>query len=399
MGWSGALHPSTRTTKGQTRAGPDRALPVRDRHLTQPAPGAAGIGARGRPRRIHRRRPHPATRGRPPPRDRTSRASSPPSTSTSCSTTAAAARSWSSTATTGAATTTRACSCTASSTARACPSCSSPDPSPTTSGTAWSRPPTALIRTARRRPHGQRPRHPHGRAAHPSRSASPPTPPTRALVTGNDPAFGTVQVPASFSAPARVPARRGRSRRHRLRRPRAALPRPERVRRRGRARSRASLVPPPASTSTCASSQRPAGSTAPRSAGRWRSPTRSRPSCAALEQQYDTFLEGRQQRNLLATDLSDLPTADELGAEFEAFLKDVTEDDEQGDEARPQLTIACSALAASELARGRSSSVRGRDGARGVGSLAGATDPTGGAGGPFRSGFALVAEVRLEPPH
>jgi hypothetical protein len=49
----------------------------------------------------------------------------------------------------------------------------------------------------------------------------------------------------------------------------------------------------------------------------------------ALEQQYDTFLEGRQQRNLLATDLSDLPTADEIGAEFEAFLKDVTEDDDE----------------------------------------------------------------------
>ncbi len=50
----------------------------------------------------------------------------------------------------------------------------------------------------------------------------------------------------------------------------------------------------------------------------------------ALEQQYDTFLEGRQQRNLLATDLSDLPTADEIGAEFEAFLKDVAD---EGDEA------------------------------------------------------------------
>ena len=47
----------------------------------------------------------------------------------------------------------------------------------------------------------------------------------------------------------------------------------------------------------------------------------------ALEQQYDTFLEGRRQRSLLATDLSDLPTADEIGAEFEAFLKDVAEDD------------------------------------------------------------------------
>lgn len=47
---------------------------------------------------------------------------------------------------------------------------------------------------------------------------------------------------------------------------------------------------------------------------------------AALEQQYDTFLEGRKQRSLLATDLSDLPSADEIGAEFEAFLKDVTDE-------------------------------------------------------------------------
>ncbi|GAB3071798.1 PAC2 family protein [Intrasporangium mesophilum] len=50
----------------------------------------------------------------------------------------------------------------------------------------------------------------------------------------------------------------------------------------------------------------------------------------ALEQQYDTFLEGRRQPSLLATDLTDLPTADEIGAEFEAFLKDVTEDDRGG---------------------------------------------------------------------
>ena len=55
----------------------------------------------------------------------------------------------------------------------------------------------------------------------------------------------------------------------------------------------------------------------------------------ALEQQYDTFLEGRQQRNLLATDLSDLPTADEIGAEFEAFLRDVADDEQQGDGPRP----------------------------------------------------------------
>jgi hypothetical protein len=46
----------------------------------------------------------------------------------------------------------------------------------------------------------------------------------------------------------------------------------------------------------------------------------------ALEQQYDTFVEGRKQRNLLATDLSELPSADEIGAELEAFLKDVTDE-------------------------------------------------------------------------
>lgn len=55
---------------------------------------------------------------------------------------------------------------------------------------------------------------------------------------------------------------------------------------------------------------------------------------AALEQQYDTFLEGRKQRSLLATELRDLPTADEIGAEFEAFLKDV--DDARDDEAGEQ---------------------------------------------------------------
>lgn len=48
----------------------------------------------------------------------------------------------------------------------------------------------------------------------------------------------------------------------------------------------------------------------------------------ALEQQYDNFLEGRRQRSLLATELSDLPTADEIGAEFEAFLKDVAAEDD-----------------------------------------------------------------------
>ena len=47
---------------------------------------------------------------------------------------------------------------------------------------------------------------------------------------------------------------------------------------------------------------------------------------AALERQYDTFLEGRQKRSLLATDVTELPTADEIGAEFEQFLRDVADE-------------------------------------------------------------------------
>jgi hypothetical protein len=43
---------------------------------------------------------------------------------------------------------------------------------------------------------------------------------------------------------------------------------------------------------------------------------------AALEQQYDTFVEGLQKPSLLATDVSELPSADEIGAEFERFLRD-----------------------------------------------------------------------------
>ncbi|GAB3446331.1 PAC2 family protein [Phycicoccus ginsengisoli] len=46
---------------------------------------------------------------------------------------------------------------------------------------------------------------------------------------------------------------------------------------------------------------------------------------AALERQYDTFLEGRQKPSLLATDVSELPSADEIGAEFEQFLREIDE--------------------------------------------------------------------------
>ncbi|HET7304475.1 MAG TPA: PAC2 family protein [Segeticoccus sp.] len=46
-----------------------------------------------------------------------------------------------------------------------------------------------------------------------------------------------------------------------------------------------------------------------------------------LERQYDTFIEGKRRRSLLATGVSDLPTADEIGAQFEAFLQAHEEDE------------------------------------------------------------------------
>lgn len=49
---------------------------------------------------------------------------------------------------------------------------------------------------------------------------------------------------------------------------------------------------------------------------------------AALERQYDSFIQGRERPSLLATDLSQVPSADELGAQVEAFLKDVTSDED-----------------------------------------------------------------------
>jgi predicted ATP-grasp superfamily ATP-dependent carboligase len=47
---------------------------------------------------------------------------------------------------------------------------------------------------------------------------------------------------------------------------------------------------------------------------------------AALEQQYDAFLEGRTRGSLLAGEPGDLPSADELGAAFEQFLAEQTDD-------------------------------------------------------------------------
>ena len=47
----------------------------------------------------------------------------------------------------------------------------------------------------------------------------------------------------------------------------------------------------------------------------------------ALEQQYDAYLEGQQRPSLLATESSQLPSADELGADVENFLRAVMDDD------------------------------------------------------------------------
>ena len=48
----------------------------------------------------------------------------------------------------------------------------------------------------------------------------------------------------------------------------------------------------------------------------------------ALERQYDAFVAAQENRSLLARD-EDLPSGDELGAEFERFLAEQTRDDSQ----------------------------------------------------------------------
>jgi hypothetical protein len=47
----------------------------------------------------------------------------------------------------------------------------------------------------------------------------------------------------------------------------------------------------------------------------------------ALEQQYDQFVQGMQRPSLLATGVSEIPSAEEIGAEFEEFLRTVSDDD------------------------------------------------------------------------
>ncbi|MEO7069110.1 MAG: PAC2 family protein [Nostocoides sp.] len=47
----------------------------------------------------------------------------------------------------------------------------------------------------------------------------------------------------------------------------------------------------------------------------------------ALEQQYDQFVASQSRPSLLATETDQLPSAEEIGAEFEAFLKTVADGD------------------------------------------------------------------------
>ncbi|GGB17999.1 hypothetical protein GCM10011492_04810 [Flexivirga endophytica] len=49
-----------------------------------------------------------------------------------------------------------------------------------------------------------------------------------------------------------------------------------------------------------------------------------------LEEQYDAFTEGLKRQNLLATEMAELPSADEIGAELEKFLRE--EEPDEADE-------------------------------------------------------------------
>ena len=49
----------------------------------------------------------------------------------------------------------------------------------------------------------------------------------------------------------------------------------------------------------------------------------------ALERQYDTFMEGRTRPSLLATGMGEVPSADEIAADVEAFLREVNDEGRQ----------------------------------------------------------------------
>ena len=49
-----------------------------------------------------------------------------------------------------------------------------------------------------------------------------------------------------------------------------------------------------------------------------------------LERQYDAFMQGRTRPSLLATGMGEVPSADEIAADVEAFLREVTDEGRQG---------------------------------------------------------------------
>lgn len=49
---------------------------------------------------------------------------------------------------------------------------------------------------------------------------------------------------------------------------------------------------------------------------------------SGLEQQYDAFMRGRERKSLLAAEMAELPSADEIGAQLEEFLREETPGDE-----------------------------------------------------------------------
>ncbi|WP_298748069.1 PAC2 family protein [uncultured Serinicoccus sp.] len=49
-----------------------------------------------------------------------------------------------------------------------------------------------------------------------------------------------------------------------------------------------------------------------------------------LEKRYDHFIEGQRRKSLLAAEVANLPSAEEIGAQFEAFLRDPESVDDEG---------------------------------------------------------------------
>ncbi|MDF8265216.1 PAC2 family protein [Luteipulveratus flavus] len=47
---------------------------------------------------------------------------------------------------------------------------------------------------------------------------------------------------------------------------------------------------------------------------------------SGLEEQYDAYHDGRERKSLLATEMAELPSADEIGEQLEAFLREETSD-------------------------------------------------------------------------